>query len=152
MSGAEQRRPKAEDIPALLELVAEGKSLRAACRDKGFHAPSTHTFIESDKERREQYARAKDLRAEHFQEQALTLGLAAALGQKVDGKSVDAAGLRVLLDAIKWAAARMSPKTAPSQRHVISYADLSADQRRARLMELEAELAAADEEDAEPDE
>jgi hypothetical protein len=58
---------------------------------------------------RRQYALAREIRAEFHVEQALQLGLAAALGRKIDGHSVDAAGARVALNAIRWHSANMDP-------------------------------------------
>lgn len=120
-----QRRPTREDCIAAIAVVADGKSLRAACTSLGLHCPSTHTAINEDAGLREQYERARELRAEHFQEEALTVTKAAALGQSVNNKQVDAAGARVYLDAIKWAAARMAPKTAPRIPVDMTVTDLS---------------------------
>ena len=134
-----QRRPKAEDMPALFEKVAEGKSLRAACREMGLHTPMTHTFIE-DEGFGEHYARAKEQRAEVLAEQALTLAVAAATGQTFEGRKVDSAGARVALDAIKWASARMSPKTAVIERreHVHQFGGLSDEELAAKIAAAEA--------------
>lgn len=134
---ATQRRPIAEDIPEVLELVSGGKSLRDACRQLGLHCPSTHTFIDQDDGLREQYARARELRADHFQEDVLTITKAAALGMEVGGKKVDPAGARTYAEAVKWAAARMSPKTAPVQR-----IDMTSRTRQMSDAEIAAEIAA----------
>jgi hypothetical protein len=130
-----QRRPTAEDIKPIMDLIAEGKSLRAACRELGLHNPSTHDFIHDDPGFCEQYTRAREQRAEYLQEDALTVTKAAALGQTVQGKKVDAAGSRAYLDAIKWAAARMAPKTAPVDRHEHrhEFGDLSDEELNARI-------------------
>lgn len=134
---AAKRRPTEADLPAFMEQVADGLSLRAACLKLGIHAPSMHTFIAEDEGRREHYARAKDQRAEHYQEEGLTVAKAAALGLEVNGKKVDAAGARVYLDAIKWATARMAPKSAPVQR-----IDLTSRVRKMTDAELAEEIAA----------
>lgn len=119
-----QRRPDPADIPEVLELISDGASLRAACRELGLHCPSTHTFINADDGLREQYARALELRADCQQEEALEVARAAATRQPMkvgdDEVVVDPQGARVLLDAIKWSSARMAPKTAPVQRHEFS--------------------------------
>ncbi|MBI5940141.1 MAG: hypothetical protein HY859_06920 [Caulobacterales bacterium] len=135
--GTGQRRPTEEDMPRFMELVSEGKSLREACRKLELHAPSTHTFIDSDDGLREQYARAKEQRAEHYQEDVLTVTKAAALGLKVNGQKVDAAGARAYLEATKWATARMAPKTAPVQR-----LDLTSRTRQMTDAEIAEEIAA----------
>lgn len=125
----------------MLERIWGGLSLRKACVELGLHAPSTSEWLHADKGREEQYARAREGRAEHFQEQVLELGHAAATGREVeiDGQKVkiDPAGLRVYQEGIKWAAARMAPKTAPVQR-----IDLTARTRQMTDEEIAAELAA----------
>lgn len=142
-AAASQRRPTPEDIPAVLDKVAEGSSLRAACRALGLHAPSTHTAIDSDAGLREQYVRAREQRAETLQEEGLTVTKAAALGQEVNGQKVDASGARAYLEAIKWAAGRMAPKTAPVQRVQLEFGDLPDDEIADRIAALEARLGRA---------
>ncbi|WP_236627758.1 hypothetical protein, partial [Caulobacter sp. B11] len=64
-------------------------SLRKACRRLGLDPPSTHTWLEDDRDRRQQYARAREQRAEIYAEKGLTIGLAAATGKlKADGARV----------------------------------------------------------------
>ncbi len=142
-----KRRPVDDDLAELLFLITEGKSLRAACRELGLDPPSTHVWLEADDSRRQQYARARELRGEFHAEQGLAIGYAAATGQKVEinGEevSVDAAGARVALDAIKWSTARMSPKTAPVQKVAISHSfpgtDEELDNRIGQLLEGDGE-------------
>ena len=132
----EQRRPTAEEIPGVLDDVAEGMSLRAACRKHGLHAPSTHTYIDTDQGLREQYARAREQRAEVYQEKMLTIGEAAALGVQFQGKKVDPTGARVLLEAVKFAVGRMAPKSGPVQQ-----IDLTSRTRQMTDAEIAAEIA-----------
>lgn len=127
MPGANKRRPESGDLAPLLDLICEGKSLRSACEELGLHTPSTHTWLEADQGRSEQYARAREQRAEGLAEQALTLGMGAAAGK------VKPDGARVAIDAIKWATARMAPKTAPIQRVAHSFEDLTDDELNARI-------------------
>lgn len=139
---AGKRRPVDEDLPEILFLVAEGKSLRAACREIGLDPPSTHTWLDADDTRRQQYARARDQRADFHAEQGLAIGYAAATGKKIEVNgeevSVDAAGARVALDAIKWSTARMSPKSAPTKKmsitHTFDGSDDELDEEIERLM------------------
>lgn len=142
MEGAGQRRPREEDLTPLLEIFWEGHSLRTACEKLGLHVPSTSTWLHSDADRREQYVRAREGRAEALQEEGLTITKASAVGALVNGKKVDAAGARAYLDAIKWATARMAPKTAPVQRVAVSYENMTSEERRARMDEIDAELRA----------
>lgn len=139
----------------MFELISEGASFRAACRQLGLHNPTTMELIDSNDDWREQYARAKDLRAEFFQEEALTLGRAASIGAEVNvgaegKKKIDPAGLRVYLDAIKWAAARMAPKAAPIQRVSHSFEEMAPDERAKRIAELTAKRNGDDPSDDEP--
>jgi hypothetical protein len=135
-----KRRPTADDLADLMFLVSEGKSLRAACRELGLDPPSTHTWLDEDDGRRQQYARARELRAEVHAERGLEIGLAAATGVavEIDGEkhTIDPQGARTALDAIKWATARMSPKTAPTTK-----IDLTSRTRAMTDEEIAAELA-----------
>ena len=134
-----KRRPTDDDLPDLMLAIAEGKSLRAACFEYGLDPPSTHTWLDQDEGRRQQYARARECRAEVHAENGLAIGYAAATGQKVEingrESTIDAAGARTALDAIKWATARMAPKSAPVQRHAHTFEHLTED-------EIDGEIAA----------
>lgn len=132
-----QRRPRPADLAPLLELIWNGKSLRSACQKLGLHAPATSEWIHADPDRREQYARACEARAEYLQEDALTMNRAAALGIKVGANKVEAAGARGYLDAVKWATGRMAPKTIPVQRIDVTHLT-----REMSDEELAAEIAA----------
>lgn len=116
-----KRRPEPSDIDDLMDIICNGKSLRKACEELGLDPPSTHRWLEGNEDRRQHYARAREMRADYFQEQALTLSLSAALGKKVGEHSVDPAGARVALDAIKWATARMAPKSEPTKKIAINH-------------------------------
>lgn len=108
------RRPQEGDLEPVLELIWEGKSLRAACTELGLHTPATSDWLHADVSpngRREQYMRAREGRAQALMEEGLTVTKAAALRQKVLGQPVDPSGARAYLDAIKWATGRMAPKT-----------------------------------------
>lgn len=135
--GAGQRRPQDEDLTPLLEMMWEGCSLSEACRGLGLHVPSTSTWLHSDEGRREQYAHAREGRAETLQEEVLALTKAAAVGAQVGGKKVDAAGARAYLDAIKWATARMAPKTAPVERHHHTFGELTDEELAAQIEAME---------------
>lgn len=137
MTDAGKRRPKDEDLEAVLELIWGGASLRSACEKLGLHVPSTSDWLHSDDGRGEQYARAREGRAEFLQEDALTVNRAAALGIQVGNRKVEPSGARGYLDAIKWATARMAPKTAPVQKF-----DITSRTRQMTDDEIAAEIAA----------
>jgi hypothetical protein len=80
-----------------------------------------HALLDSTDALRAHYARARESRADIFQEQGLSVTMAAATGRQIDlgdGRRVTIKpdGARVALDAIKWATARMAPKTAPAAK------------------------------------
>lgn len=131
------RRPISEDMPALLSAISEGASLRSACQAAGLDVPSTHRFINADDGLSQQYACAREARAEVYAEEGLAVTRAATLGEEFEGKKIDVAASRVYLDAIKWATARMAPKTAPVQR-----IDLTSRTRQMTDAEIAAEIAA----------
>ncbi len=131
-----KRRPTAEDLAPMMAIIGSGKSLRAACRKLGIDPSSAHTWINQDEGRRQQYASAREERAETLQEDGLTVTKAAALGQSVNGHKIDPAGARVYLDALKWAAARMAPKTAPVQRVAHTFSHLSDEELAAEIATL----------------
>lgn len=147
MSDASKRRPEPADLEGILYRIADGESLRAACRALGLDPPSVHHWLDEDEGRRQQYARAREQRAEVLAEQALNLGMAAATGQQVNGRTIKPDGARVAIDAIKWATARMAPKTAPVQRVSHSFEDLTDEELDARIA---AKLAGPDALDGEP--
>lgn len=144
--GAEKRRPQEEDLEPLLERLWEGKSLRAACGDLGLHVPSTSDWLHADEGRREQYARAREGRAEYLQEDALTVNLAAALGVQVAGKKVDPSGAKGYLEATKFAIGRMAPKTLPPQRveHSGHIGTMTDDELAQRIAAMESRVGAED--------
>ena len=135
---AGQRRPTDDDLQPLLEMIWEGTSLRSACKKLELHIPSTSDWLHADETRREQYARAREGRAEYLAEDALAVNRAAALGVLVDGKKVDASGARGYLEATKWQTARMAPKTAPITRIAHSFENLSDAELDAEIARLEA--------------
>lgn len=141
MSDAGKRRPTTEDLEPVLELIWEGKSLSEACRKLELHIPSTSDWLHADAGRSEQYARAREGRAEFLQEDALAVNRAAALGLKVGANKVDASGAKGYLEATKWATARMAPKTAPVQRveHSGEIGSRTDEEIAARIAALEAQ-------------
>lgn len=139
------RRPTEDDLPKVLEAIAEGKALRAVCREMGLHAPSTSTMLgRTTKDLRERYAHARADRVEVMGEEVLTIARAAALGAQVNGKKVDPAGARVFIDAVKWLAGRMDPKGEPVQRFAHSFERLTDDELNGEIASMTAELNADD--------
>lgn len=136
-----RRRPTDDDLEPLMALISEGQSLTASCRRLQVDPPSAHRWLHEDDGRRQRYARALEMRADHFQEQALSIGRAAALGLTFQtdpsepARKIDANGARVYLDAIKWATARMAPKTAPVQRVSHSFEEMTDEELERAIAE-----------------
>ncbi len=92
-----------EVFDRICERIAEGESLRAICSDKDMPARvNVIRWLEKDEALRNQYARARELQADHeFDEIKAIADLASA-------EDVQVARLRV--DARKWRAGKLAPK------------------------------------------
>jgi hypothetical protein len=88
----------------IIQRIAEGESMRKACEQEGVKAPTFCLWVTKDAGLAEQYARAREIRAEVRADQIdevaelVTAGLMAT----------DVA--RIVLDARKWAASKLAPK------------------------------------------
>lgn len=87
-------------IPAVLAAIAEGASLRTACKDLGFKAPTFLDWVKADKNLAEQYAHARELQAEHYAEQII----------EIADTTLDPVKGRLQVDARKWIASKLLPK------------------------------------------
>ncbi len=90
---------------AVCDILAEGKSLRIACRAKGTPVKSTFLRWKNEDETgalSDQYARARANGADACFDKALDMSNKAG--------SSDVGWDRVKLDAIKWATSKMAPK------------------------------------------
>jgi len=87
----------------ICERIAEGESLRAICEDPDMPARvNVIRWLEKDDALRNQYARARELQADHeFDEIKVIADLA-------DAEDVQVARLRI--DARKWRAGKLRPK------------------------------------------
>jgi hypothetical protein len=96
--------------------LTEGESLRAICRDDEMPAASTvFKWLSERKEFSEQYARARELQADHLAEEILQIAddgqndtYQTDNGEAVNHDVIARSRLRV--DARKWLAAKMAPK------------------------------------------
>ena len=59
------------------------------------------------------------------------------MGKKMDGAKIDAAALRVHLDAVKWAIGQMAPRMTQPEKHQIDvrFPDLTTEEIKARALE-----------------
>ena len=99
------RRALDADMPALFDAIAGGQSVRAYCARLGIDSPSAHRLITASRALGQDYAHAREMRGDGHAEDVL-----AVANKVVAGTLAPDAG-RVAIDALKWIAARMAPKT-----------------------------------------
>ena len=92
----------AKNHPAICEMVAEGKTIRQIASHFGVSPGSIIAWATLTPELTEQYARARESAADMFETEIIE----AALAVSPDTAAAD----RVKIDAMKWVAARRSPK------------------------------------------
>lgn len=92
-------------IAEILMGISTGESMRAMCE---LHGVALTTFFQwvSEPAYVEQYARAREARADLYFEQLDDVSDAASTAET----AVEVAGLRLKADNMKWKLARMSPK------------------------------------------
>ena len=131
-----QRTPRDSDLQPILDRIWSGMSLNSACKELGINTPAASQWLHADPARDTSYTRAREGRALVLQEEVLLLSKAASMGKKIEGSKIDAAALRVHLDAVKWAIGRMAPNTTPPEKHQIDvrYPDLTTEEIKARAM------------------
>jgi hypothetical protein len=97
----------AAQMVEFIRRTADGESMRAICSDD--HMPSTTTICtwltKADDNVLEQYARAMDFRGQRFGERVTDIA-----ERVLEDKDLDPNRAKVATDALKWAAARLSPK------------------------------------------
>lgn len=103
----------------ICQSLAEGRSLRSACLLKGMpHLSTVLRWVNDYPEFREQYARAREARADMLAEDMLRIADTPQLGVTIKdgpkGKEVTKGDMidhrRLQVDVRKWNAARMAPK------------------------------------------
>jgi len=88
----------ADDI---CEMLAEGESLRSICKMESFPGKSTvFRWLATNKEFRDQYARARESQADAIADEILDIA----------DDATDAGLARVQIDARKWLAGKLKPK------------------------------------------
>jgi hypothetical protein len=86
----------------VLELVADGMSLRRACARVGISRSTWWRALQADSDLWSRYARARELQAE---------ALASDIRDLADSVTPETANAdRVRIDALKWIAAKLHPK------------------------------------------
>ena len=96
---------KADMLDNVLDLIADGESMREACRKLGFNRRTIIGWIDGDAAMQHRYARACEERAVCVAEDSMLEARAAA--------GMDAAGVaaqRLIVDTLKWHASKLAPK------------------------------------------
>ncbi len=102
-----------ETADAICELLADGKSLRAICRDVGMPTTSTVCkWLAKNDEFAEQYARARELQADAMFDDCLDI---ADAGEKTPEAIADK---RLRIDTRKWMAGKLKGKYSDKVKHV----------------------------------
>ena len=93
-------------VPAILEAMCEGESLRSACSAHDVKVSTFLLWVKQDKDLAEHYAHARarllDVQAEELEE----IGDQAAKAET----AVEVAGLRLKSDNRKWLLSKLAPK------------------------------------------
>jgi hypothetical protein len=90
-----------ENIPTILQLIEEGKSLRKACKEKDVKAPTFMLWVREDPALAEQYAQAREAGLEKMAEDIIDIS---------DRENADPQRDRLRVDARKWLLSKMMPK------------------------------------------
>lgn len=101
-----RERMEAIGMDAVCEFVSNGESLNAFAKLHGFAYVTLLNWIDADKTRAENYARAREARADLTFDQLDEVSEEATRAET----AVEVQGLRLKSDNIKWKLARMSPK------------------------------------------
>lgn len=87
----------------LCERIAEGQSLRKACKSSDMPGTSSvFRWLADDEKLREQYARARDAQADNLFEDCLDIA--------DDASPEEVAKARLRIDTRKWMAGKLRPK------------------------------------------
>jgi hypothetical protein len=98
-----------EQLTQVCNEIAEGKSLRAICREKGYAESSVRYWLKDDAEAFAQYARACELRADSMFDAVVEIS---------DNTTMSADDRRIAIDARKWAAGKLNGKYSDKVKHV----------------------------------
>jgi transposase len=119
----------------ILELLTEGKSLRSACLETGVHLQTVMGWLRRDEEFKQVYLEAKQEGADALADKIMDLA------QQALDKPETANAVRVAVDALKWTASKLKPKSYGDriEQHVVNETQSPAEVE-ARIKLLEAEL------------
>jgi len=128
-----------DHIPAICDLMASGKSLRAACREMGLNESSVRYWLNKDEEAFAHSARARELGCDALADECLDIS---------DDPTIDAAEKRIRIDTRirligKWSQ-RYSDKLTVSTTSTVTHKYDLDSLGTAELEQLESILAIAE--------
>lgn len=91
----------AEQLAAICDQLAEGKSLRAICRERDLSESSVRRWLAQDGDATAQYAHARELQADSYFDAVIDIA---------DDTTLSADDRRIRIDARKWAAGKLNGK------------------------------------------
>jgi|SRR6185437_2454979 len=91
-----------EVADAIVARIADGESLRGACRELGANPARFFEWLNESADLAERYARARDLRGELLADEIVDAAR--------DATAENANAVRVLVDALKWSASKLAPR------------------------------------------
>lgn len=87
----------------ICEEIADGRSLRSICRTEGMPTKATvFRWLAENQAFRDQYARAREAQADSLFDDIVEVA---------DDDTIEPNARRVMVDARKWAASKLKPKT-----------------------------------------
>jgi predicted DNA-binding protein YlxM (UPF0122 family) len=114
-----RQRLDAFGINQICELTADGWSMRKIAEEIGVDWSTMLEYIKADKDRIQQYARAREAQADKMVEDLLDLADNCRVGRKITNKGDGTVEIvtadmvertRLQIDARKWLAGKMAPK------------------------------------------
>jgi hypothetical protein len=133
---ARPRRYSSAVADRICERLLEGRSLKSICEDRGMPAASTvFRWLAEDPAFSRRYAQARQAQADALFEEILEIA---------DCDEGDTARARLKIDTRKWLAAKIAPRRYGDQAAPAgsAAAEMTPEQRRARIAELVAKAGA----------
>ncbi len=96
---------KAESVKGVLAAIANGVSVREACNDLPADRQSVVNWIMADDGLSRQYAQAREIGADSMADDIISIA------RRCIDDDLDANKARVAIDALKWTASKLKPKT-----------------------------------------
>lgn len=118
----------AEAFPYICERIAKGKSLATICDEDHISVATVRKWINEDPELEKRYVRAREDQADYYADEIM----------KIADEATDANLGRLRVEARKWVAAKLKPKTYGERLQLDADVriELTDDQLESRLAQL----------------